>query len=230
MRSVYSGGNSVLYQVQSQSNSPDQAMQMAAMAYQAGDLDQALYQYLRVLELEPERYEALVWVGRIHRERGNNQLAEMAFTEVLGKAPDNPDALTEMGLLNLSMRKHEQAKAMLLKAVAVDQKRFVKDPANSQTGAAALRVDGKSPLKAYNGLGGVGGSGRQLRRGANLLPPGRTHRSTFGVGAEQPGVFLLHGRAMVRSRTQVQAWGELRRHLQAAVAQLWTAAGSHGAL
>ena len=94
VRSVYSGGNSVLYQVQSQSNSPDQAMQMAAMAYQAGDLDQALYQYLRVLELAPERYEALVWVGRIHRERGNNQLAEMAFTEVLGKAPENPDALT----------------------------------------------------------------------------------------------------------------------------------------
>ncbi len=78
----------MLYQVQSQSNSPDQAMQMAAMAYQAGDLDQALYQYLRVLELEPERYEALVWVGRIRRERGNNQLAEMAFTEVLGKAPE----------------------------------------------------------------------------------------------------------------------------------------------
>ncbi|WP_144170787.1 lipopolysaccharide assembly protein LapB [Pseudomonas sp. Kh13] len=153
VRSVYSAGNSVLYQVQSQSNSPDQAMQMAAMAYQAGDLDQALYQYLRVLELAPERYEALVWVGRIHRERGNNQLAEMAFTEVLGKAPENPDALTEMGLLNLSMRKHEQAKAMLLKAVAVDQKRFTKDPANTQAGAAALRVDSKSPLKAYNGLG-----------------------------------------------------------------------------
>ena len=151
MRSVYSGGNSVLYQVQSQSNSPDQAMQVAAMAYQAGDLDQALYQYLRVLELAPERYEALVWVGRIHRERGNNQLAEMAFSEVLGKAPENADALTEMGLLNLSMRKHEQAKAMLLKAVAVDQQRFAKD--SGQAGAAALRVDGKSPLKAYNGLG-----------------------------------------------------------------------------
>ncbi|QXI46919.1 tetratricopeptide repeat protein [Pseudomonas anuradhapurensis] len=153
VRSVYSAGNSVLYQVQTQSNSPDQAMQVAAMAYQAGDLDQALYQYLRVLELAPERYEALVWVGRIHRERGNNQLAEMAFNEVLAKAPDNPDALTELGLMNLSMRKYEQAKALLSKAVAVDQKRFVKDPANTQTGTAALRVDNKSPLKAYNGLG-----------------------------------------------------------------------------
>ena len=51
VRSVYSGGNSVLYQVQSQSNSPDQAMQMAAMAYQAGDLDQALVWLDRVVEL-----------------------------------------------------------------------------------------------------------------------------------------------------------------------------------
>ncbi|MNM66334.1 Tetratricopeptide repeat protein [compost metagenome] len=77
----------------------------------------------------------------------------MAFTEVLGKAPENPDALTEMGLLDMSMRKHEQAKVLLLKAVAVDQQRFVKDPASTQTGAAALRVDSKSPLRAYNGLG-----------------------------------------------------------------------------
>jgi hypothetical protein len=41
--------------VRQQTHSPEQAMQMAAMAYRADDLDQALYQYLRAIELDPKR-------------------------------------------------------------------------------------------------------------------------------------------------------------------------------
>lgn len=143
-RSIYTGDNSLLYQVKKQASSPEQAMQIAAMAYRAGDLDQALYQYLRALELDPERYAALVWVGRIHRERGNNQLAEMAFAEVLGKDAENLAALTEMGLLQLALRRQEKAAQILTAAVAIDQKRFASE---------ALQVDSQSPLKLYNGMG-----------------------------------------------------------------------------
>ncbi len=152
-RSVYSGDNSLLYQVQKQANSPDQAMQTAAMAYQAGDLDQALYQYLRAIELDPKRYEALVWVGRIHRERGNTQLAEMAFAEVLASEPDNLDALSEMGLLKLAGRDYPGAQALLFKAVGLDQRRLGNDIGEGAPEVAALKVDGQSPLKVYNGLG-----------------------------------------------------------------------------
>lgn len=152
-RSIYTGDNSVLYQVQKQINSPDQGMQMAAMAYQAGNLDQALFQYLRAIELDPKRYSALVWVGRIHRERGNTQLAEMAFIDVLTNDPDNLDALTEMGLLNLAKRDHERAQELLFKAVAVDQKRLGNGKGDSLPGVAELKVDSQSPLKVYNGLG-----------------------------------------------------------------------------
>lgn len=143
-RSIYTGDNSLLYQVKKQASSPDQAMQIAAMAYQAGDLDQALYQYLRTLELDPQRYAALVWVGRIHRERGNSQLAEMAFADVLKNDSENLSALTEMGLLQLALRRQEQATQILTSAVAIDQKRFDGD---------ALQVDSQSPLKLYNGMG-----------------------------------------------------------------------------
>jgi tetratricopeptide (TPR) repeat protein len=152
-RSIYTGNNSVLYEVQKQSNSPDQAMQMAAQAYQAGDLDQALFQYLRAMELDPKRYEALVWVGRIHRERGNNQLAEMAFTDVLGNAPTNLDALTEMGLLSLTMHRQDEAMQMLSKAVALDQQRQSGAGSAAAADTANLKVDGQSPFKVYNGLG-----------------------------------------------------------------------------
>ncbi|MFZ6047213.1 tetratricopeptide repeat protein [Pseudomonas sp. CR3202] len=153
MRSVYSGDNSVLYQVQKEVNSPDQAMLMAARSYQAGDLDQALFQYLRALELDPKRYEALVWVGRIHRERGNSQLAEMAFNEVLGSDPNNLSALGEMGLLKLSVREYQKAEEFLLRAVGEDQRRLGASPTVSFADAAKLKVDSNSPVRVYNGLG-----------------------------------------------------------------------------
>lgn len=152
-RSVYSGDNSLLYQVQKQASSPDKAMQIAAMAYQAGDLDQALYQYLKAIELDPKRYEALVWIGRIHRERGNVQLAEMAFADVLASEPENLDALAEMGLLRLARRDHQGAQALLFKVIALDQRRLGNEIGEGAPDVAALKVDSQSPLKVYNGLG-----------------------------------------------------------------------------
>lgn len=148
--SLYGGGNSVLYQVQKQANSPEQAMRMGAAAYSAGAFDQALYQYLRAIELDPQNYDALVWVGRIHRERGNNNLAELAFSDVLQRQPDNVMALTEMGLLQLALRRQEDARERLGRALAVDQQRLGGSAAQTPAG---LKVDSASPLKAYNGMG-----------------------------------------------------------------------------
>ncbi|MDH4565894.1 tetratricopeptide repeat protein [Pseudomonas sp. BN414] len=153
IQSVYRGDNSVLYQVQNQVDSPDVAMRMAARSYQAGDLDQALFQYLRAFELDPSRYEALVWVGRIHRERGNGQLAEMAFADVLEKDPNNAGALAETGLLQLSARHHEEAQELLLRAVAQDQERQGSNGKVGLSDVAKLKVDSKSPVRVYNGLG-----------------------------------------------------------------------------
>ena len=147
---LYRGDHSVLYQVQQQASSPEQAMRMGDAAYRGGALDQALYQYLRALELDPKRYEALVWVGRIHRERGNDHLAEMAFSDVLNNDPDNLSALTEMGVLQLAERRADKAQELLTKAVAMDQKRLKGSVSASPTG---LKVDAASPLKVYNGLG-----------------------------------------------------------------------------
>jgi tetratricopeptide (TPR) repeat protein len=152
-RSVYSGGNSVLYQVQKQATTAEQAMQIAAMAYQAGDLDQALFLYLRAIELDPQHYPALVWIGRIHRERGNTELAAMAFKDVLANAPENIDALTEMGLLQLAKGRQAEAQELLSKALLLDQQRLGLDRDAAMPDADALKVDSQSPLKLYNGLG-----------------------------------------------------------------------------
>lgn len=150
--SLYDGANSVLYQARKAESSAGQAMINAAAAYRAGDLDQALYQYLRAAELEPLRYDALVWVGRIHRERGNNELAELAFAEVLEKEPENVEALTELGFLHLARRNEDKALASLELALKLDQRRLGLDREQTVS-LAGLRVDAKSPLKLYNGLG-----------------------------------------------------------------------------
>jgi tetratricopeptide (TPR) repeat protein len=150
-RSIYSGQHSVLYRARQQAGSLEQALQLADMAYQAGDLDQALFQYLRALELQPTQYSALVWVGRIHRERGNIQLAELAFDEVLRKAPDNLDALAEMGMLQLAKRDQERARELLDRAVSLDQQRQA--DGDAAAAADALKVDRQSPVRLYNALG-----------------------------------------------------------------------------
>lgn len=151
--SMYNGNNSVLYQAKQEVGSADEAMLIAAQAYRSGDLDQSLFQYLRALELEPTRYGALVWVGRIHRERGNAQLAEMALTEVLSNEPENLEALSEMGLLSLSGRDHARAQEMFFKAVALDQQRLGNSHPGYTVKLASLKVDKQSPLRVYNGLG-----------------------------------------------------------------------------
>ncbi len=152
-RSVYAGSNSVLYRARQQAGSLEQALQFADLAYQAGDLDQALFQYLRVLELDPKRHSALVWVGRIHRERGNIQLAELAFDDVLRTSPDNLDALAEMGMLQLAKRDQEKARELLHRALSLDQQRLGGEPPVGLAEAGALNVDRQSPVRLYNALG-----------------------------------------------------------------------------
>ncbi|WP_349569602.1 tetratricopeptide repeat protein [Azotobacter salinestris] len=148
--SLYDGNRSVLYQARKADTSAEQAMVAAGSAYRAGDRDRALFLYLRAADLDPKLYEALVWVGRIHRERGNDELAEMAFADVLGKDPSHVEALTELGLLHLARRNQEKAEASLLQAQRLDQQRLGVPEGGALDG---LRVDGQSPLKLYNGLG-----------------------------------------------------------------------------
>ncbi|MCQ4347562.1 tetratricopeptide repeat protein [Pseudomonas stutzeri] len=139
----------MLYKVQKGADTPEQAMRMAAAAYRAGDTDQALFQFLRANELDPKRLDALVWVARIHRERGNRQLAELALRNVLAEQPAHLEALAELGTLQIAMRRYPDATQSLEKALQVDQQRL----GGESLGASAPRVDEKSPLRVYNGLG-----------------------------------------------------------------------------
>lgn len=151
---LYDGGRAVLYEVQKGADTPEQAMRIAAAAYNAGDTDQALFQYLRANELDSKRLDALVWVGRIHRERGNHRLAELALRDVLKEEPGNLEALSELGTLQIGMRLYPEATETLGSALRLDQQRFGGVVAAGElSDLSALMVDDKSPLRVYNGLG-----------------------------------------------------------------------------
>lgn len=161
---LYDGGRSVLYRVQKGADSAEQAMHIAAAAYRAGDTDQALYRYLRASELDADNHEALVWVGRIHRERGNHRLAELALGDVLEAQPDHLAALSELGTLQISMRRYPEAAQTLARALRLDQRRLGGGQAAVADDLAALRVDGQSPLRVYNGLGVLADLGNDFPR------------------------------------------------------------------
>lgn len=151
---LYDGGRAVLYEVQKGADTPEKAMRLAAAAYSAGDSDQALFQYLRASELDPNLHEALVWVGRIHRERGNHKLAEVALHKVLEADPNNLEALAELGTLQIGQRLYPEATETFGSALHIDQQRFGGvAAAGGVHDVSALRVDAHSPLRVYNGLG-----------------------------------------------------------------------------
>jgi tetratricopeptide (TPR) repeat protein len=162
---LYDGSRSVLYKVQKGAETSDQAMQMASAAYTAGDTDQALYLFLRASELDAKRYDALVWVGRIHRERGNNQLAELALRDVLKNDSANLEALSELGTLEIGMRRYPEAQQTLGSALRMDQQRFGDGgPPGELADLSRLMVDEKSPLRVYTGLGVLADLGNDFDR------------------------------------------------------------------
>ena len=48
-----------------------------------GKTDEALFYFVKVLNIEPQNPQALLGVGAIHRNKGNHDLAELAYEMVL---------------------------------------------------------------------------------------------------------------------------------------------------
>jgi Flp pilus assembly protein TadD len=87
----------------------------AALA--AGDIDRALFEYIRALQKEGDNAEVLYKIGGIHAARDNNQLAELAFRKALAVDPRHAGALTGLGILLTKQRNYAEAERSLSAAV-----------------------------------------------------------------------------------------------------------------
>lgn len=128
----YDGKSDAAYATAFPVASPDEAYRNGDAALRSGDQDRALFEYIRGLRLEKKpQIEVLYKIGSIHHNRGNHQLASLAYRWVLEEQALNVEAGTGMGLILLEQRQYEAAREHLRLVVS----------------------SGRAPWRAHNALG-----------------------------------------------------------------------------
>ncbi len=113
---LYEGASTAAYGTAFPADTPEEAYANAELASRSGDLDRALFEYIRGLRLEDDehrRAHPLYRIGEIHHERGNLRLAEMAYRWALEADPEHGAAGTGLGILHLQRRHYSTAEAQL---------------------------------------------------------------------------------------------------------------------
>jgi len=95
----------------------------AQNALSAGDMDAALYYYVKALDHDAKDLVALNAIGGIHSKRGNNELAILAYRMVLENEVDNLDGQIGLGLSLIRTNKYYEARFTLLRALRHNPKR-----------------------------------------------------------------------------------------------------------
>jgi Tfp pilus assembly protein PilF len=117
---LYDGKSEVAYATELPVSSAAEAIQLGDAAMRSGDLDKALFQYIRGLNFEGNNPEALFKIGLIHGSRGNTQLAETAYRWALASDPNHAGALGGLGIILMKQRNYEEATAKLTAANQID--------------------------------------------------------------------------------------------------------------
>lgn len=117
---LYDGKSDVAYATELPVTSAAEAIALGDEAFRNGDLDKALFQYIRGLNFEGDNAEALFKIGVIHGSRGNTQLAEAAYRWALRSEPTHAGALGGLGIILMKKRQYEEATAKLNAANGVN--------------------------------------------------------------------------------------------------------------
>jgi Flp pilus assembly protein TadD len=96
------------------------ALLRAEEARQAGNIDKALFFYVKAVKFDPQDADLLAAIGRLHQYQGNSQLAVRAYTLALDIDPDYARVLEARGLILLAHEEDERALADLGRAVERD--------------------------------------------------------------------------------------------------------------
>jgi tetratricopeptide (TPR) repeat protein len=95
---------------------------LGAAFYWAGYPDRALPYLEETLRSRPENWKALLAMGRIHQELGQDREALATFGKVLKIRPDYPPALVNAGEAHLKLNNPAAARALFAKALEADPK------------------------------------------------------------------------------------------------------------
>ena len=96
------------------------ALARATQALQNGEVDKALFFYVRALQFQPENVDLLVHIGEIQMQRKNHVMASRAFLSAKSYDPNHAHAHEGLGLVYMAEGMHENAVDELKSAVAYD--------------------------------------------------------------------------------------------------------------
>jgi len=99
----------VLFATEFPVESEVEAVAQATLAWQQGEVDKALFFYVRALQFQPENVELLAQIGEIQMQRGNYGLASRAFLTAREYDPKHTRSLEGLGLIYMAEGMHEQA-------------------------------------------------------------------------------------------------------------------------
>ncbi|MGF1759206.1 tetratricopeptide repeat protein [Photobacterium sagamiensis] len=136
---------------------PTEAIIRGDKAYLEKNSDLALYEYIRALSFpaQDKADQAYYKIGYIHQQRGNFELAKIAYSRAALINEDNIQYAASAGIVELKLGENENAEKHLLRTIRMDQERQGKtdwDP-NLDTFASKLSIDQSSPLNAYIAMG-----------------------------------------------------------------------------
>ncbi|KPK79424.1 MAG: hypothetical protein AMS25_12775 [Gemmatimonas sp. SM23_52] len=82
--------------------------------------DEAIAQYMKILEIDPEQYDYLREIGAVYESRGEFEEALEYYTAYAEQFPDDRASFTTIGDLHRNIGNHEQAREYYEKALLLD--------------------------------------------------------------------------------------------------------------
>jgi len=114
------GSFDVLFATEFPVESEADAMARAGQAMREGDLDKALFFYVRALQFRPDNVALMAHIGDAHMRRNDFAMAKRVFLAARSHDPSHAKTLEGLGLIYMKEGKNEQAVAELTLAVATD--------------------------------------------------------------------------------------------------------------
>ena len=114
----YDGPAELYYSNKESPETAEDVIALGEAALARGKLDEALFQYVKAVDLDNKSEIALYKIGYIHSKRGNTGIAKKAYEMVLEINPDHGGAHEGLGQLLLDERKYGEARNHLAKAEA----------------------------------------------------------------------------------------------------------------
>jgi len=116
---LYSGSEEVkrTHEATKTAESAEEAIALGDKALHKGEYDEAVFQYIKAMELNEGDTATLNKIGDIQNKLGKYAYAGQAYQLSLDLEPDNQHALEGLGLVQLRDRNYKQAKANLARAL-----------------------------------------------------------------------------------------------------------------